>query len=192
MMRKIYLIGLVMLVGCVPQQTLSLKPNTKIEVLGIDLQINPAIHQAIQSELNKQLDDFIILYNSESHPFKIARSSDNKVSSLQIRVQAVELVSPQKQTTGVIVSVIGLSLPFIMAASKARFVLFFYYFHKTASLSELSLTDDIDGSKNRTIQKIVYGPGFLKSPQKQISKHGVSFSKYLGICLKDLVKSARR
>jgi hypothetical protein len=188
-MRKIYLISLLMLVGCVPQQKLSLKVNTKIDVLGIDLQINPAISHVIHSELNKQLDDFIILYNSENHPFKIARSVDSKISSLQIRVQAVELVSPQKQTTGVIVSVIGLSLPFIMAASKTRFILFFYYFPKAASLSELSLSSDIDGSKNsKTIQKIVYSPGFLRSPQKQVSKQGVSFSKYLRVCLKDLVK----
>ncbi|MFN6090658.1 MAG: hypothetical protein ACK47E_18090 [Cyclobacteriaceae bacterium] len=191
-MRKIYLIGLLILVGCGSQQKLALKVNTKIDVLGIDLQINPAINQVIHSELNKQLDDFIILYNSENHPFKIARSVDSKISSLQIRVQAVELVSPQKQATGVIVSLLGLSLPFVMAASKSQFVNFFYYFPKTASLSELSLTDDIDGSKNRTIQKNVYGPGFLKSPQKQISKHGVSFSKHLRICLKDLVKSTHR
>jgi hypothetical protein len=191
-MRKIYLIGLLILAGCVPQQKLSLKVNTKIDVLGIDLQINPAISQVIHSELNKQLDDFIILHNSENHPFKIARSLDSKISSLQIRVQAVELVSPQKQTTGVIVSVIGLSLPFIMAASKTRFILFFYYFPKAASLSELSLSSDIDGSKNKTIQKIVYSPGFLRSPQKQVSKHGVSFSKYLRVCLKDLVKSTSK
>jgi hypothetical protein len=103
----------------------------------------------------------------------------------------VQLVTKQQQTAGVIVSLIGFSIPFVMVASGSRFYLVFWYFPRSSSISEITLSEDINGMRTKTIQRLVTAPGFLKTPERQVVKHGKHFSKALNRLLQELERSSR-
>jgi hypothetical protein len=189
-MKRISLfVGLCFLIAsCATYQKLELKPGTRIQMLHIDFQTDPSIPSYISNELNTSLDTFIKKYNSKRNRFIIDRASDSS-NTLTIKVQGIQLVTAQQQTAGVLVSLIGFSLPFIMVTSGSKFYFVFWYFPRSSSISEITLSEDINGMQNKTIQRLVSAPGFLKSPEKQVVKHGKFFSKTLEGLMKELEKS---
>lgn len=116
-----------LVISCSTYQKLELKPGSNTRNIHIDFQIDQSIPSYISNELNSRLDQFITDYNSRRNRFKIDRESGS-LNTLTIKVQAVQLVTKQQQTAGVIVSLIGFSIPFAMVASGSRFYFFFGIF----------------------------------------------------------------
>ncbi len=179
-----------LVISCSTYQKLELKPGSNTRNIHIDFQIDQSIPSYISNELNSRLDQFITDYNSRRNRFKIDRESGS-LNTLTIKVQAVQLVTKQQQTAGVIVSLIGFSIPFVMVASGSRFYFVFWYFPRSSSISEITLSEDINGMRTKTIQRLVSSPGFLKSPERQVVKHGKHFSKALAQLLQELERSTR-
>lgn len=107
---------------------------------------------------------------------------------MTIKLVGTELVKPGQQTAGVIVTVVGLTLPFVMISSGAPFFLGFYYFPQVRSLTELSLSSDISGPSQAPRNFILSSPGFLISSEKQIEKHVISFDRFLLQLVKQIEK----
>lgn len=179
------------LLSCSPYK-LAFKPDARIETLHVFLEFHSVVPSEFQDELSKQLDDFIISYNSGNHRFALMRDDelyDDK--TLRIRVHASRLVDAKQNAAGVAVSVIGLSAPILMAAAGSDFVIAFWYFPKTISALEWQLSPDIDGSQISPQMHQFASPGFLKSPAKQVAKHGYYFNRLLGTRMKQLEKSLK-
>ena len=70
------------------------------------------------------------------------------------------------------------------------FILFFYYFPKVRSMTELSLSEDINGATELRREFILASPGFLQSTEKQIQKHRVSFDRYLKLLVTQIARQA--
>lgn len=191
-MKKIPLLLVLcfLIASCSTYQKLALKPGSRIQTLHIDFQTDPSIPAYFSNELNSRLEAFIKSYNSKGNRFRIDRLLDSS-NTLTIRVQGVQLVTEREQTTGVIVSLIGFSVPFIMVASGSRFYFAFWYFPRSSSISEITLSEDINGMQSKTAQRLVTAPGFLKSPERQVVKHGKHFSKTFNRLLQELEKSSR-
>ncbi|MEQ1588382.1 MAG: hypothetical protein ABL895_21030 [Cyclobacteriaceae bacterium] len=180
------LLLLIVASGCtVPK--LVLNQNVKLDTLRVSLIFSQEVPDIVMNELENQFDAAVIQNNS-SNKLKIQRVSGRESGDLQIRVLKSTLVTPQQQTAGVFVSTIGLSLPFFMASAGADFVIFFWYFPKMHSAMELALDPSINGSPYNPVLVNLRSPGFLKSPERQISKHGVYFNNYLIRVIKDLKK----
>jgi hypothetical protein len=174
--------------GCAPQ--LAFNNSARIDTLFVMLEISPAISEFVARELRAEFTDFVADFNSESHAFKLRQTEKFGASTLAIRFLATRLVSSNQQTAGVLVSLAGLSLPFIMAAAGAEFVLFFWYFPRAASAMEVKLSDDINGGME-VAEPLLSSPGFLKSPEKQVEKHGTRFYRYLTDLMQHLETSYR-
>ncbi|KAJ1499225.1 hypothetical protein HMI54_011983 [Coelomomyces lativittatus] len=156
------------------------KKGVTIQRLGIHFESSPQATPLIAEQFENELDAFIKRYNAKSNPkFELYRASPLDSSSLQIKLFVTQLVSPSQQTTGVVVSMLGLSLPVVMAASGAPIFLGFYYFPTVKSLTSLMLSPDIEGPKKSKNEFVLYSPGFLTSPEKQIEKHVVYFDRLL-------------
>jgi len=75
-----------------------------------------------------------------------------------------------------------------MASAGAEFFLFFYYFPDVRSMTEVSLSQDIDASAAKPLGMILASPGFLKSPGRQVNKHVIYFDKFLNKLIRQLSK----
>lgn len=180
------LFSLAVVSGCTTPK-LVLNQSFKQDTLHVSLIFSKEVPDIVMDELENQFDAAIIQNNS-SNKLKIQRVSGSESSDLQIRVLKSTLVTPQQQTAGVFVSTIGLSLPFLMASAGADFVIFFWYFPKMHSAMELALDPSINGSPYNPILVNLHSPGFLKSPEKQTTRHGIYFNNYFIRVIKDLKK----
>lgn len=187
-MKKITLALLVLCVACTAPSVL-VKQNASIHKLGIHFEPGEQSIPLIAEQFEDDLYRFIALHNSKpGRKFELYRATATDSASLRIKLVGTQLVSPGAQTTGVFVTLIGLSLPIIMASSGAPIFVGFYYFPQTKSLTELSLSSDINGSPEPKREFILSSPGFLMSPEKQIDKHVVSFGRMLTLLVSQIEK----
>ncbi len=171
-MRSIVLLAIVLssICSCTTQK-LILYSSAFIDRLNICTDYDPKVPVEIQTMLDHKLDDYILQYNSEDHPFTLSYCQDANVESLRFYVTDTKLVSSNQQTAGIVASVVGLSLPIIMAAANAPFYLWFYYFPRDISHVAISLSNDISEPSDFWIQQNLASPGFLKRMDIQIYKH---------------------
>jgi hypothetical protein len=159
----------------------------KLETLGIYIESDPGFLPQLQDGFENELNDFIEKYNaSGSKSFLLKKSDNPATSSIRIRLMVTQLVTPSQQTTGIVVSVIGLVLPFVMIAAEAEFALAFWYFPHAKSLAEISLSDDINEPGQKPFQQVYSSPGFLKDSDQQIEKHISSFDKFLRLLVRQV------
>lgn len=189
-MKKLLLALLVLCASCATPSVL-VRQNAHIEKLGIYLERGEHAIPIVINQFDTALDNFIETYNATpNQPFQVFRADANDSSTLRIKLVATRFVSPGDQTAGVLVSTLGLSVPFLLAASDAPIILFFYYFPKVRSMTELSLSEDINGATELRREFILASPGFLQSTEKQIQKHRVSFDRYLKLLVTQIARQA--
>jgi len=191
-MRISFLALLFACIACAPPPAVLLKTDVEIPVLSVFLDADRNVPTILFEGFQQRLDNFILQYNSSrKHAFMLKRTNQMENATLHIKFIATKLVSSQQQAVGVVVTVVGLSLPIVMVASGAEFALFFFYFPKTKSVFELSLSSDIDG-KGMPSNSLLTSPGFLKPADKQIEKHILHFDKFITFHINSLEKQYRK
>lgn len=101
-------------------------------------------------------------------------------------------VTSGQQVAGVLVSLLGLSTTVLVASSESPFIITFWYFPKTRSVTEVSVRDG--SSVQRKLHGIV-SPGFLKTEETQLRQHAsgyMSYFKTMGKFYEKRLKSARQ
>lgn len=181
------LLCLLFLAGCVPQR-LQLS-HSEFETLNIRLEINPNIDPGVQAIFQEKLDLFIMEYNSRAPLFYLHESNLQNEATLTIQIAENKLVSQNEQVVGVVASVVGLSLPFVMISAGSPIYVGFYYFPKDVSVAAISLSDDINALPAGFVQRNIVNSGFLRSYEKQVSKHGDKFEFFLATLVKELEDS---
>jgi hypothetical protein len=177
-MRLLSLLLLFLAMACTPP--LALKKGSSPDPLYVYMEFHPSIPKEICDELSRQLDDAIIAHNATSSKLRVEREDIlTDENTLRIRVHTTRLIGKKENTTGILLSALGLSLPIAMAAGGADFIVGFYYFPQATSTMEIQLSSDIDGSPKSPLFTSLKTPGFLKSPQKQINKHGYYFNQVM-------------
>ncbi len=149
--------------------------NPSPEVLRVSLGFTEEVPDLLRNELETQFENYISWHNARPTGFKLELAEPYETVDLQFTVLASELVTSSQQTAGVFLSMIGLSLPIIMASAGAEFVVFFYYFPRTNSVMELALDPELSAGPLNKINYPVSSPGFLKSEQRQVTRHGQYF-----------------
>lgn len=177
-MNRIFLLALLVLCSCNVSR-LKVKEGPPLQSLGIFYEAHPDVPLVISDGLSKRIDEFIIRHNSEGKGLRLHRVISPTESSLTIKLLGSQLVTSSQQTAGVVVSTLGLSLPFIMAASESEFIIFFYYFPKAQSYFELTLSPEINSAPGGSINRIYQSPGFLRSPERQVKRHLLNFNRFL-------------
>lgn len=119
--------------------------------MGIHLSFDQSVPAEVQTTLRNSLDGFAKRYNSESHLLKTFVSDKPDSSSISVYVLSTHLVGKGQQWAGTAVTLVGLSLPFVMVASGAQFAIFFYYFPQVNSPAEIVISDDISLTNNQRI-----------------------------------------
>lgn len=191
-MKKLFFVLLVLCTSCVTPSVI-VRQNAHIERLGIYLEAGEHAIPIVSNQFDTALENFIQSYNATpNRAFELFPADANDSSTLRIKLITTQLVSPGDQTAGVLVSTLGLSLPIVLAASEAPIILFFYYFPNVKSLTELSLSEDINGASPPRREFMLASPGFLKSPEKQIQKHAVTFEGWLKLLVGQIEKQAAR
>lgn len=186
---RIFVLATILLCSACATPSVLVRKNANIQKLGIYLE--PGQHAApiILEQFNDQLDGFIASHNSRSQrKFDLFRASRTDSSTLTIKLVATRMVSEGDQTTGVVVSLIGLSIPFMLISANAPIIVFFYYFPQVKSLTELSLSEDIEGAATPKREFVLSSPGFLKTPERQLEKHALSFNQMLLLLVSQIEK----
>jgi len=149
--------------------------NPRPEVLRVSLGFTEQVPDIVRNELETQFNNYVVWHNARPTGFKLELAEAYETVDLQFTVLASKLVTSGQQTAGVFLSMIGLSLPIIMASAGAEFVVFFYYFPRTNSVMELALDPELSAGPLNKINYPVSSPGFLKSEQRQVARHGQYF-----------------
>lgn len=139
----------------------------------VELQFDQAVPAEIQDGINRVFNDFTIY--SHTRPVTFDWSQDTTETDMIIHVRAYQGVRAGQQVAGILVSLIGISAPIFMASSQVPFVVTFWYFPKTRSISELHVRDDTGIHSRR---HMVTGPGFLKTEEMQVRKHASAYIAY--------------
>lgn len=191
-MKKLFLFGtLLLLCSCAPN-LFNLDKKTNVRAVGIHLTFDQSVPPEVQTTLANNLDGFVKRYNSESHLLKTFVSDKPDSSSITVYVLETRLVSKGQQWAGTAVSLAGLSLPFVMVASGAQFAIFFYYFPRVNSPAQLTISNDIALTDNTRIGYVFNSPGYLKSRDRQIERHGDLFQRQLNEIFRSMEKSLRK
>lgn len=171
------LVTAAILVSCAaPQQ--GLRTDIAIQTLNIYIEHSLLIPKQIQTGFDQELDGFINKYNRKPHKFKLQQVNTPQASTLIIKTHEMRLVTPDQQAVGAAVTAIGLSLPFIMVSAGSPFYIFFYYFPTVKTITETTLSDDINSSLVNPAVRRYDTPGFLKSSNRQMEKHIELFDRY--------------
>jgi hypothetical protein len=171
------LVTAAILVSCAtPQQ--GLRTDIAIQTLNIYIEHSLLIPKQIQTGFDQELDGFISQYNRKPHKFKLQKVNIPQASTLIIKTHEMRLVTPDQQAVGAAVTAIGLSLPFIMVSAGSPFYIFFYYLPTVKTITETTLSDDINSSLANPAVRRYDTPGFLKSSDRQMEKHIELFDRY--------------
>ena len=179
-MQKIVIVIVLTLCTACSTPLLLVKNVSAVERLGIYFEGGDQSFEVISGQFSRDLDAFILRHNtSPGRKFDLFRASAQDSSTLKIKLVGTRLVTPGQQTTGVVVTALGFTLPIVMLSAGAPFFIGFYYFPQVRSLTELSLSSDLNGPSQPNKNYILSSPGFLVSPEKQIEKHVISFDRLL-------------
>ena len=189
-MRTYLFLFLLILSACTPP--LALKKGVHPEPLSVFIEFHPSVPEEVQDVMSKQLDDAILLHNTTTARLPVERAyvmaNEN---TLRIRVHMTRLVGPKENAAGIALSALGLSMPILLAAGGSEYILGFYYFPQATSYMEYQLSEDIDGSPKSPLFVMHKTPGFLKSKEKQISKHGYYFNTTMRKIFKAMEKNRK-
>ncbi|HYC85977.1 MAG TPA: hypothetical protein VEB86_12185 [Chryseosolibacter sp.] len=194
---KRFLLILVVCSSCATTPTVLLNKEADIQTLNIYFDTSEAQLPEAVDRLDLSLDNFITRFNAEPHSFQLVRAeSPDGPSTLKVRVSATKLVTGGQQVAGVLVSIVGLAVvPTLMVNSGSDFYIFFYYFPHARSAAQLSLSPDLGLPGAPPARGMVASPAFLKSPGRQIEKHGKTFEKFMTTVVtkieRDLKKNKR-
>ncbi len=152
-----------------------------IQELGIcvNYQSETTVPQAVRDNFDLALARFIEKYNTENHTFKLKTCQNPEEMSLRFTVYETKMVSSGKQAAGVLVSLAGFSMPFLLASAGSPILFAFWYFPKDNSAVENSLSPDIRAGLTPKSLGYVSNSGFLRSPEKQLIKHTEAFDRFL-------------
>lgn len=188
---KRFLIVFVLLCCSCSASRFALDKAANVTDVGIYLKMDEGVPEAVQNMLAKSVDDFLVRHNRSGSRVRAVKSSNPRTATLTIHVFETKLVSEGQQVAGALVSLAGLSLPFVMIGAGAQFAVFFYYFPRATSIAELSLSNDIALNDNQLVPFQFSSPGFLKSEQRQLSKHGEFFTRSLTIFFMQMERSLK-
>src|SRR5690349_21677145 len=134
-MQKAVIVIILTLCTACSTPLLLVKNGVPVEKLGIYLERGEQSFEVISSQFSRDLDAFIQRHNtSPGRKFDLFRASAQDSSTLKIKLVGTRLVTPGQQTTGVVVTALGFTLPIIMISAGAPFFVAFYYFPQVRSL----------------------------------------------------------
>lgn len=177
--------------SCTTTQVL-VNPAAKVDTLRVYLKGLENVPPFAARAYERSFDDFVINHNSRKHKFKTDRVLSPQAADLTVSILGLRLVKPEEQTAGFVVSMLGLSLPFIMVASGAEFYIAFWYFPKVSSLVEFELSRELAGNSPNPQRRLVRSGGFLRSPENQVLGQSQAFSRILTQVVGEMERSLKK
>lgn len=173
---------------------LAFQDNVSFDELSIAFTFEEGTAEVLKKGFSQSMDRFITSHNSNGEfPFKLKLATDTTSNNLlSVNLLGTKLVSRGEQTAGVLVSALGLALPFIMVSSGSEFYVFFYYFPKDVSVFEMSLSPDISSPEIDKLDLTLANSGFLRSVPKQIDLHTARFEYFMRNIMRTLVSDYER
>ncbi|MDX1630036.1 MAG: hypothetical protein R3345_15110 [Fulvivirga sp.] len=189
-MRYFVLLFIFIASGCTSTQRLIVNQDAPLNRLGIHLTFAQELPSELKSSFLEHLDYAIMKHNANSRSkFQLYQTNSTDSSALHMHVSALKLVSKKEQGTAVAVSMIGFAMPFVMVSAGSPFYLAFWYFPKTQSLVQLSLSGEIEGQPGQRIERVHYNSGFLRNPMVQIEKHSAKFQDFVARTVKEIERA---
>lgn len=193
MMQRTFIIGcclILLFTQCTPKLSLS---HSNFDTLNISLLIDQSVDEGMTEMLVFRLNHFIREHNRNPKYFLLTNNEEAfEENTLTIQIVENRLVSRDQQIAGVVVSAIGLSLPFVMVSAGSGFYLGFYYFPEDVSKVNLYLSEDISGLELELLSRKFTNSGFLRSYDTQLLKHGDKFDYFLSGLIRELEKSYKK
>jgi hypothetical protein len=176
------------LIGCAPK--LMIKKNVEVKSIGICLNYdNSTATKEISGYFDNILTGFIDVYNSQKHKFSLSKCIDQSKSSLIININSTRLVGPGGQAAGIMLSAVGISLPFIMIAAESPVWVAFIYLPQNFTKSNIALSGDISGNTVAALPRFFASSPYFGSMEHQKIVHSKRFYDFLTQIIKEVEDS---
>lgn len=191
-MLRLLFFGIFLLSSCSSTALLTLRPETSLEHLGIRIEETVSAPPAVVNNFRAILDDFIVIHNANpDKAFLLFHATPDDPETLTIRVLDARYVSPPQQITSVVVNVVLLAVPLTLLYMDLPFIWYFVS-PQAKTLTEISLSPDINGD---TYNRLVFpfkSPGFLLPKERQIDRQNEFFHRQLTRLVDDLERQSVR
>lgn len=167
----------IFLTGCAPNLKL-IKDSVPSE-LALCVKYGDMMDEQTVTAIKVALEEFMNEFNNESHRFKLVDCSSSD-SALYVDISKTNLVGPNKQAMGCLVSSIGLIVvPMAMINSGSSYYIWFAYIPQNNTLGELSLSKNIDATSKPIVRRRFTSFPYFGDLKSQRRKHSGAFKKFL-------------
>jgi hypothetical protein len=154
-----------------------LKQDAKIETLNLALDLKIVQPYEYRQAIEQKMAKFVEVYNSESHPFKLALNNGQTNSTCSLQVVRVKFVSKGQSHLGLGVSVVGVGLFTTLIATGFPVPLGWVYIPNARTTLEPTMSYDIsDITKRNRVGFMTVG--MYRKQEKQIDIQSTKFVKY--------------
>lgn len=170
-------VGLVIFSSC-SHPKLLLKQNAKIDTLHLELDLSIIQEFEYKQEIIRKMTRFVDVYNSETHPFKLALNSGVKTTSCQVKVARVKFIRSKQNIIGTAVTVAGLGTA--AALTFTGFAVPFGWVYIPSARTSITPTLSNDITEVENFQHVgISSIGMYRKLDKQIDIQSTKFVKYM-------------
>ncbi|MBX9783571.1 MAG: hypothetical protein K2X48_09785 [Chitinophagaceae bacterium] len=159
-----------------PQQLL--KPEAKIDTLNLQLDMRLVQVYEYRAAIEKKMQKFVDVYNTESHPFKLSLNSGSITSVCNLDIMRAKFVSKKQSNLHLAYSVAGVGTFATLLATGFPVPVGWVFIPRARTTLEPKLSSDIANAGESSRVGIISG-GMYRTQEKQIDMQSTKFVKYV-------------
>lgn len=157
---------------------LLLKPEAKIDTLNLEMDFRTVQPYEYRQLLEKKLQKFVSVYNTETHPFYLNLNSGDTTRSCNIKVTRSKFVSKKQSHLHLGYSIAGIGTFATLLATGFPVPVGWVFIPRARTTLEPTLSKDISDIEGKASIGII-SSGMYRSQEKQMEIQSTKFLKYI-------------
>jgi hypothetical protein len=155
-----------------------LKQQATIDTLNLEMDLRTVQPYEYRQVLEKKMENFVNVYNSESHPFKLSLNSGDTMQSCAIKVIRSKFVTQKQSHLHLGYSVLGVGTFVSLLATGFPVPVGWVFIPRARTTLEPRLSSDISDIDGKASIGII-SSGMYRSQEKQMEIQSTKFLKYI-------------
>lgn len=174
---QLFLIMLLFGSACRTPQLL-LKPEANIDTLNLEMDFRTVQPYEYRQLLEKKLEKFVTVYNTETHPFHLKLNSGDTTNSCFIKITRSKFVSRKQSHLHLGYSIAGVGTFAALLATGFPVPVGWVFIPRARTTLEPNLSNDISDIEGKASIGII-SSGMYRSQEKQMEIQSTKFLKYI-------------
>lgn len=155
-----------------------LKQEASIDTLNLEMDLRTVQPYEYRQILEKKIEKFVRVYNSETHPFKLSLNSGDTLQSCNIKVTRSKFISKKQSNLHLIYSAFGVGTFTTLLLTGFPVPVGWVFIPRARTTLEPKLSNDISDIDGTTSIGII-SSGMYRTQEKQMDIQSTKFLKYI-------------